>query len=144
VVGGDELDDFGELSLASKEGRRGDRKVGAVQRLQGREVARSELGDALGSGQILEPVFAEVSQLELDERSRRAGDEHLPAVAGSGDAGRSVDVATDVALLSVRSGAPVCKPTRTCKGPEARVSVKAEAAASAPEAVGKAKKKASP
>ena len=38
----------------------------------------------------------------------------------------------------------MCRPTRTWIGPEASASVKAEAAASAPGALGKAKKNASP
>ena len=35
----------------------------------------------------------------LDELGSRRRDEHLPAVAGGGDAGRAVDVAADVALF---------------------------------------------
>ena len=44
-------------------------------------------------------MLAEVSQLVLDELRRRGRDEHLPAVAGRGDAGGTMDVSADVALL---------------------------------------------
>jgi hypothetical protein len=46
--------------------------------------------------------------------------------------------------LPARRSQPVCSPTRTWIGPEVRLAVMVSAAASAPEAVGKAKKKASP
>ena len=44
-------------------------------------------------------MFAEVGELDLDERSRRGGDEHLSPVAGSGDARGAMDVAADIALI---------------------------------------------
>ena len=49
VVCSEELDDLGELLLASEEGCRWHRQVRAVQALERREVAVSELVDALGS-----------------------------------------------------------------------------------------------
>ena len=52
-----------------------------------------------GARQILEPVLAEVGELELDERGRRGRDEHLPAVAGRGDPRGAVHVLSDVALV---------------------------------------------
>ena len=63
------------------------------------KVAVSELVDALWRGQVLEPVLAEVLQLELDELSRRGGDEDLPAVADRRDAGGAVHVVSHVALV---------------------------------------------
>ena len=62
--------------LAPEEGRRRDGQVRAVQRREGRKVAVSELVDALWRGQVLEPVLAEILQLELDElraQRRRRG-----------------------------------------------------------------------
>ena len=85
--------------LASEEGRRGNGQVRAVEALERRKLAVSELVDALGGREILEPVLAEVCEPELDELSRRGRDEHLPAVARRGDAGGAVDVAADIALV---------------------------------------------
>ena len=61
VVCSEELDDLGELLLASEEGSRRHRQVRAVQALERGKVGLSELVDALGSGEVLEPVLAEVS-----------------------------------------------------------------------------------
>ena len=99
VVGGKELDDLRKLALPPEEGRGRHGQVRAVEALEGGEVAVSELVDALGGGEVLEPVLAEVSELELDERSGGGRDEHLPAVAAGSDAGSAVDVGADVALL---------------------------------------------
>ena len=67
---------------------------------QRREGSVSELVDALGCGQVLEAVLAEVAQpVRAEEGSRGGRDEHLSAVAARGDAGRPVDVDADVALL---------------------------------------------
>ena len=48
--------------------------------------------------EILEPMLAELGQLAIDERPRRCGYDDLTAVAGSGNAGGTVQLATGVAL----------------------------------------------
>ena len=79
-----------------------------------------------------------------DERSRRGRDQHLPAVAAGGDAGRPVDVHADVALLGQvrRAGMDARSAPGSGRPPARRVA--SAAAPSAPGAVGKATKKASP
>src|SRR4249919_714651 len=80
--------------------------------------------NALGCGEILEPVLAEIAQLELDRGGRRCRDEHLAAPAGSSDPGGAVDVASDVALVGkerrarVDPGADLDQPRgeRLCEG----------------------------
>ncbi len=67
--------------------------------MSGRESLFSELVDALGGGEVLQPVLAEVGEFDFDERSDGGGDEHLTAVAHRRDAGGPVDVTADVALL---------------------------------------------
>ena len=91
----------------------------------------------------MKPVFAEVGELDLDERSRRGGDEHLSPVPGSGDARGAMDVAADIALIGEQGRAGMqADPNLDRPGRERRSHL--SAAASAPGAVGKAKKKASP
>ena len=83
-------------------------------------------------------------QLELDELCGRGRDEHLPAVAGRRDAGGAVHVVSDVALLGDEWRPGVQADAHVDRGRATRDSVSARAAARAPGAVGKAKKKASP
>ena len=66
VVRGQEPDDLGELLLASEERCRRHRQVRAVEALERGEVGLSELVDALGCGEVLQPVLAEVCELEFD------------------------------------------------------------------------------
>ena len=99
VLGGEEREHLGELLLAPEEGCCRDGQVRAVERLERGERALSQLVDALGSRQILEPVLAEVCELELDELGRRGGDEHLPAVPCRGDPRGAMHVPADVALF---------------------------------------------
>ena len=63
----EQADDLDELALPAEEGRRRNRQVRPEERLERRELAVSELVDALGRGEILEPVLAEVGELDLDE-----------------------------------------------------------------------------
>src|SRR4051812_17595756 len=66
-----------------------------------RELAFAELVDALRRRQILEPVFAEVSErFSVCECGRRAGYEDLAAVPRGCDARRAMDVYADVSLLA--------------------------------------------
>jgi hypothetical protein len=95
----EERHDLGELGLPAEEGRRRHREVRAVEALEGREVSLAQLVDPLGGGEVLEPVLAEIAQLDLDQWSCRGRDEDLTSVAAGGDAGCPVDVVSDVALL---------------------------------------------
>jgi hypothetical protein len=60
VRGGKKPDHLGELALPPEEGGSGDGEIRAVEGLERREVAVSELVDALGGGEIFEPMLAEV------------------------------------------------------------------------------------
>ena len=96
-----------ELVLAPDQRRRlnGQVRRPTLQRSQRRERRRHALGDKLVQPlrlrEILEPVQAEVTDLELltDELPCGLREEHLPAVAGGADAGAAGDVETDVARL---------------------------------------------
>jgi hypothetical protein len=70
VLAGEEREHLGELALPAQKGGRGDGQVGAVEAPECRKVGVFELEDPLGSRQILEPVLAEICELELDELSR--------------------------------------------------------------------------
>ena len=90
-----------ELALPADERRRLDRQVRPIERLQWREVLVAELVQALGRGQVLEAMVAEVTQLRLRCRAaaRRLREEYLPAVPGAHDPRRPMDVDADVSLL---------------------------------------------
>jgi hypothetical protein len=66
-----QLGDLVDLPLATEEQRRRNRQVRFVQRVQRREVVRSELEEALWRAQVLQPVQAEVAHLGTDEIRRR-------------------------------------------------------------------------
>ena len=90
----------GKLPLSPYERVRGHGQVGCVQRPQRRKVPVAELVDPLGCRQVLEPILPEVAQtLHAGQVPSRLRDQDLAAVAGGGDAGRTVDVDPDVALL---------------------------------------------
>ena len=100
VPASEQPEHLGELALTAEERRRLDRKVRPVERLQGREVAVTELVEALRRGEILQPVQSLVAELgALVEARRGLGDEDLPAVAGCADPRAPVDVHADVALV---------------------------------------------
>ncbi len=111
VVAPQQVEDLGELGVPADERRGRHGQVGPVQALQRREVVVAELVDPLGSGQVLEPVLAEVAQrrdvrqpVRCEQRRGRGGDQHLPAVPAGRDPRRAVDVLADVALVGdVRS-----------------------------------------
>jgi hypothetical protein len=91
-----------DLALSSDEGCRRKRHVGAVQRLERRERLTPQLEDPDWGREVLQPMLAEIAQLErvgLEERHRRRGEQHLTAVRGAGDACRAVNVETDVAVV---------------------------------------------
>ncbi len=90
-----------QLVLAAQEGRGRHGQVGAVQALERGELALAELVEALGGGQVLEPVLAQVAQdVRAGQRGGGGGDQHLAAVAAGGDAGRPVHVHAHIALLA--------------------------------------------
>ncbi len=94
------LQDVGELLLPPDEGIGGEREVRAVETLQRRESLLAELVDALGRGDVLEAMLAQIDEpVEPDKRGRRGGDEHLSAVADCGDARSAMHVVSDVALI---------------------------------------------
>ena len=89
-----------KLTLASEEGRGRNREVRLLQALWRRERLVTELVDPLRRSEILQTVFAEVPQAGgVDERCGRRGDQDLPSMSSRGDAGRSVNVLADIALL---------------------------------------------
>ena len=88
-------------------------------------------------------MFAEVAEPLPDELGGRRGDEDLPTVADPGDPRRSMNVTPDVALLGNQRRPRVQANTNADRAGGERL-VSADAAASAPGAVRKAKKKASP
>jgi hypothetical protein len=59
-----------------------------VEALERRGVLVSKLEDALGRGEVLEPVLAEVCELRLDERGGRRGEPRRrdEATRGAGQA----------------------------------------------------------
>jgi hypothetical protein len=81
-----------------------------VERVERREVLfqprGDELEDPFGSGEISQPVWAEVAQVDVLERFfrqqvvRGLRDEHLPAVRRGADAGGPVHPEADIALGS--------------------------------------------
>ncbi|MBM2822290.1 MAG: hypothetical protein HW413_1036 [Thermoleophilia bacterium] len=95
----DEGDDLAQLAFPADEGARRRGQVRYPDRPERREGLLAELEQPLEFGEILEAVLAEIYEVELDELGRGRGDEHLPAMSGCRDAGGSMDVITDVALL---------------------------------------------
>ena len=98
---------LGQLCLAAEEGGRGNGEVGAVEALERRELALPELVDALGSGEVLEPVLPQLVKPGRDERGGGRRDEHLAAVSRRCDTGALVHVLSDVALLREEWGTRV-------------------------------------
>ena len=88
-----------ELPFPADEGARRPGEVRARERPERREGAVAELGERDGRGDVLQSVLAELAERRVDEGSGGRGDEHLPAVAGGGDAGGDVDVLSHVALV---------------------------------------------
>jgi hypothetical protein len=89
-----------ELSLPAEERRRRNREVRPPQAPQRRECLAAELEDPLRRSDVLQAVFPEVAQaVSLDQGCGRRRDEDLPTMPRRRDAGRSVDVRSDVALL---------------------------------------------
>src|SRR5262249_19721429 len=70
AVSTQQLDDLGELSVAAKERRRWYGQIRSVERLERWKVSGSELGNALGSGQILESVLPQIAEGRIDKRCR--------------------------------------------------------------------------
>jgi len=71
-----------------------------VECLERREVVVTKLEEALRLSQVLQPVLAEVTNIDsgIEEIARRMRDQHLAAVSGGGNARGSVHIDTDVVL----------------------------------------------
>ncbi len=96
----EELADLAQLPVAPEERRRRYGQVRLVERLQRREVVRSELVDAFRGGEVLEAVLAQIAQLgSVHEARRRRRDEHLRPVPGRRNPRRPMHIDADVALL---------------------------------------------
>lgn len=65
------------------------------------KVTGAELKESLCLDQVLEPVLAEVIELEVgvEQHPRRLGEHDLTAVRGSGNAGRAVNVDPHIAFV---------------------------------------------
>ena len=88
-----------QLVLSAQERRRGDGQIRLVQALQWREIGITQLEDALGRREVLQPVVAQVAEsLVSNQAGRRRRNEHLAAVADCGNPCRPMDVCPDVAL----------------------------------------------
>src|SRR5439155_12312154 len=77
------------------------REVRWVQALQRRKLTVAELVEPLRLSEVSEPVLTEVTQLDVaaEQVACRLGDQHLPAVPGRRDPGRTMDIDPDVSLL---------------------------------------------
>ena len=94
-----EADDLLQLARTAEKRRRRNGQVRLPQALDRREALASELEHALRRGQVLQPVLAEIADVVGgDEVTRRLGQQHLAAVAGSGDPCGAVHVHPDVPL----------------------------------------------
>jgi hypothetical protein len=102
VVLGEERGHIREVVLPAEEERRRHRQVGLVERLQRRKLTAAQLIEVLRSGEILEPVLAEIAEIAVDQLAGRLRQQDLAAVPGGGDPGRPVDVDPDVALVGDR------------------------------------------
>ena len=98
---GEQCDELAELVLSTDERARRDRQVGGVERPQRREVAVAQLIQALGSGEVLQPVLSEITScgVAVQEPSCRLGEDDLSPVSSGGDPGRAVNVDADVAFV---------------------------------------------
>jgi hypothetical protein len=89
----------GQFRVSPDKRRRWHREIGPVETAQRWELPLTQLEEPLWSTQILQPVLAEIAELErswLEQRDRRGRHEHLPAVGGAHDPGRAMDVDADV------------------------------------------------
>ena len=84
--------DLLELGLAAEEGARRTGQVRVRDRLQRREGALPELVEGDGLGDVLEPVLAELGELELDELGSRMREHDLAAVGRAHHSRGEVDV----------------------------------------------------
>ena len=100
VVAGEEYVDLGKLGAAPEKRGRRDGQIGLEEGLQPWELAGPELVDPFGSGQVLQPVAAEILEHRLGSKGGRGGgNERLPPVPRSGYARCAMDVRADIALI---------------------------------------------
>jgi hypothetical protein len=103
VLPADELGRLRQFALAADQRRRLHRQVRrpVLERTRGAEVPaeprRDQLEQPLRFCEIAQAVLAEIAHLDVDEVSRRLGQEHLLAVGGVADPGCAVDIEPDVA-----------------------------------------------
>src|SRR5205085_10793469 len=96
----DQCQHLSKLALAADQGRRLDRQVGLVERLERRELAVAELEDPFGRCQVLEPMLAEIIKpVCARELTRPLRDQNLATMARGGDPRRPVNVEADITLL---------------------------------------------
>ena len=97
----EQRDELLQLVLSPDERARGDGQIGRVERSKRRELGVTELIEALGLGQILQPVRAQFADrcLAVEEAPGRLGEHDLSPVRGSRDPRRAVDVEAHIALV---------------------------------------------
>jgi hypothetical protein len=79
-----------------------------VEGLERRVLVAIGLEDQFRRAEVLEPMRAEVAESgRVEESGGRRADEDLAAVAGGGDARRTMDIRADVALLGQQRRAGV-------------------------------------
>ena len=88
-----------DLASTADEGARRAGQVRVRDRLEWGEPLRAQLVERDRLLDVLEPVLAEVGELELDELGGRVGEDHLPAVSRRSHSRREVDVGSDVTLV---------------------------------------------
>jgi hypothetical protein len=96
-----ELGRLCELALPADQRRRLHGQVRLVKRPERREVCVTKLVEPLRRAQVLKPVLAEVSRVDLsiDEVTRGLREQYLPTVAGGRDPRCAMDVDTNIAFV---------------------------------------------
>ena len=97
----EQAEQIAQLSLAPEQRNRLDGQLRLAQAAQRRELVTAELEEPERRPEVLQPVVAEVAEIEVtvEQRARRLRDDDLTAVAGRTDPGRAVDVHAHVTLV---------------------------------------------
>ena len=104
ILVGEKPAELSKFGLASYERCHLCRQIRVVQCPQRRELGlkplRDQLEEPLGVRKVLQPMLAEVANLDLgvEEFARGSREQHLAAVARGADAGSAMDVDADVAF----------------------------------------------
>jgi hypothetical protein len=90
------LDELADLALSPDERARGDRQIGGVERPKWWEITLTELVQALGSDQVLQPVLAEIADggVALQEPASGLGEDDLPPADAAMRAARWTSIPT--------------------------------------------------